>query len=213
MTTINKDVQTFEQIEASITVLANAEVITNKILGELSRSVLLYMLDNNDDVRPVNRLLGTDNNGKFLLTPMNWRLACQYFYKFVPFKSNWSEAQAFIISAKGRREALVFSKKDKKVFDTKALAIYTWLDLETNDIWTFSDTVEVKAKDIDYSKRITSAVESALEKGGLSLTDVMLAMLSSDMFTADMVIDAMGDIEEIPLEDETLENIDGEPNF
>jgi hypothetical protein len=33
------------------------------------------------------------------------------------------------------------------------------------------------------------------------------------MFTADMVIDAMGDIEEIPLEDETLENIDGEPNF
>jgi len=213
MNAINKDIQTFEQIEASITVLANAEVITNKILGELSRSVLLYMLDNNDDVRPVNRLLGTDENGKFLLTPMNWRLACQYFYKFVPFKSNWNETQAFIVSAKGKREALVFSKKDKKVFDTKAIAIYTWLALETNDIWTFSDTVEVKAKDIDYSKRITSAVESAIDKGGLSISDVMLAMLSSDMLTADMVIEAMGEIEEIPLEGETLEVDNKDPNF
>ncbi len=81
---------TFEALMSTIERVAAAEKITKQGLRELSRDVLAYMLEE-EDIRPVNALLGQGEDGKFILTPINWRIAVQYFAHFLPFTSNYEE--------------------------------------------------------------------------------------------------------------------------
>lgn len=176
----------YQTIDAKITELFNAEKVTKAVLAELSRELLLYLIDG-DDVRPINRLLNVDN----ALTPVNWRIACQYFKHFLPFKSNYSEVKECIEKG-GKRESLVFTKLDKKKYDEKVKLIAEFLEDESNNIWSWSsENVEVKAKTPDYFKAVTNAVNNAVKKGDLSVNDILKAIQESEINLDDMLLAAM----------------------
>ena len=180
--------KTFEQLMASITVLKDAEKITRETLSELSRDLLGYYLDSSD-VRPINRLLGQDGN-QWILTPINHRVASQYFHHFLPSKSNFDDARDWIVKGEGKRTALVFGKKNPKTFDGCLAMIQLWLQDDANDIWVWSNDIRIEKPAIDYAKRIQNSVQKAMEDGGFSMLDVMKAIvgiegvLPSDMMKA-----------------------------
>lgn len=168
---------TYEQLMETIGKVAAAERVTKQGLSALSRDILNYVVDT-EDVRPVNALLGMDGDGKFLLTPINWRISVQYFHHFIAFTSNFDDVKEYAIKGKGKRVALVFNKKAKKRWDKCVQLINEWLDDPANDIWVWSNNAEMDAAPVDYAKKIQSAVKSALDegKGNMSLMDVMAAM-------------------------------------
>lgn len=180
---------TFENLMSTIERVAAAEKITKEGLRVLSRDVLAYMLDE-EDVRPVNALLGKDEAGKFILTPMNWRIAVQYFHEFLPFTSNFEDIKDNAIKGKGKREPLVFAKKSKKRWDKQAQVIADWLADEDNDIWTWSNNVKVEVQPTDYAKKIQQAITAAMDedKGAFSMQEVITAMLDvEDVNVHDML--------------------------
>jgi len=170
---------TFEKLMDCIANVAQAERITKEGLRTLSRDILAYMLES-EDVRPVNALLGKAENDKFVLTPMNWRVAVQYFAAFLPFTSNFEEVKDYAIKAKGVRQPLVFAKKSKKRWDRCAKDIAEWLEDESNDIWSWSANVKMEVQPTDYAKKIQQAVNAAMDegKGNMSLADVMSAIVA-----------------------------------
>ena len=185
----------FTTLMQAIAELAQAEKVTKAKLSELSRELLAYMLES-ADVRPINALLGKQEDGSFTLTAVNWRVACQYFHHFLPFTSNYNDIRDCVING-GMRTELVFGKKDKKRFDTKVELISDWLDDADNDIWSWSDSVKVEAKPTDYAGRITKAVEAGMneDKGGLSAAEVMAAIVRAGVSLDDMM-NAIGQVEE-----------------
>lgn len=168
----------YETLMTAIAEVSQAERITKAKLSSLSRDLLAYVLET-EDVRPVNALLGRNEDGTYVLTPINWRIAVQYFHHFIAFTSNYEEeVKEYAIKGKGQRTALVFTKKSKKRWDNAAKAIEEWLSDESNDLWVWSDNAVMDAKPVDYAKKIQQAISSALdeEKGNMSLTDVMAAI-------------------------------------
>lgn len=184
---------TFDQINNAIDAIAKAEKITKNKLGEVSRTILQYLVET-EDARPVNRLLGKDDKGSFLLTPVNWRIAVQYFAHFLPFTSNYEKEVKQAAIKGGDRVPLVFSKKNKRKWDDQVAQIEAWLSNEDNDLWVWSNNAEIEAKPVDYRKQITNAVKKALDegKGGMSLVDVFEAMMEADVDMADMFITLEG---------------------
>ena len=80
-------------------------------------------------------------------------------------------------------------------------AIKLTYNIEPATTWFDHGKKETVAKAFDYSKRVTSAINSAMnnEKGGLTLAEVMMAVLSSDEVS---VADLMTAIETInPLQE------------
>lgn len=169
---------TYETLMETIGRVAAAERITKEGLRTLSRDILAYVVDS-EDIRPVNTLLGMDGDGKFVLTPINWRIAVQYFHHFVAFTSNWEDVKDYCVKGKGQRQPFVLNKKAKKRWDKSVADITAWLEDESNDIWVWSNNVEMEAKPIDYAKQVQNAVKKALdeEKGNLSLADVLSAIV------------------------------------
>tara|TARA_Y100001973_G_C5170998_1_gene319069 strand:+ start:923 stop:1531 length:609 start_codon:yes stop_codon:yes gene_type:complete len=169
---------TFEALMDTIGKVAQAEKITKEGLRTLSRDILSYVLET-EDVRPVNTLLGQDGDGKFILTPINHRIAVQYFHHFIAFSSNWDDVKDYAIKGKGQRVALAFNKKSKKRWDKCAAEIAAWLEDEANDIWSWSNNVKMDAKPVDYAKEIQKAITKAMDedKGGFSMQDVVNAMI------------------------------------
>lgn len=173
MTTI-----THESLIERIARVAQAERVTKHELGLLSREMLAYVLET-EDVRAINALLGKGEDGKFVLTPINWRIAVQYFNHFVPFTSNYEEeVKPYAVKGKGVRTELVFKKKSKKRWDKCVQEIANWLEAESNDIWVWSDNAEMDAQPVDYAKKIQSAVKAAMadDKGAMSMVDVVSAI-------------------------------------
>ena len=171
-----------ELLNGKITELAKAERITKKNLSELSRELLQYQLDTGD-VSAINRLLGEDE-GRFVLTPINWRITVQYFAHFIGHASNYQdEVQAYAVKCEGERTPLVFGKKSKRHYAAKKELTVAWLEDEANDIWLWSSDVKMDAKPVDYKGRITKAIVSAMDedKGGLSLHDVLGAVMEADI--------------------------------
>src|SRR5690554_4733092 len=121
---------TIELIDKKIGQLKKSETITKQLLSELSREILVFVIENKD-VRPVNHLLG-DKDG-YALSPVNWRFACKYFLHFLPFSSNYDEVKD-CINKGGNRSALVFKKISPKKWDKKVEEIQAWLADEQNDI-------------------------------------------------------------------------------
>lgn len=204
----------FTTLMQAIAELAQAEKVTKAKLSELSRQLLAYVLET-ADVRPINALLGKQEDGSFTLTSVNWRVACQYFHHFLPFTSNYKDVRDCVING-GKREELIFEKKDKKRFDVKSELIADWLSDESNDIWAWSNDVKVEVKPTDYAARITKAVEAGMneDKGGLSMNEVMAAVLAAGVSINDM-LDAVANVEKADkLIAETIgETVVEEPNF
>lgn len=178
-----------------ISELSAAERITKKLLGELSRELLTHYQESGD-VSLINLLLGAvEEDGKFRLTPINWRFACQYFLAFIPHASNWEEIKEFVLKGKGKREPLVFQKKSGNRLKKIGNKLAEWLQDEKNNIWTWSATVKVEEVEKDYAAMVTKAVQNALdgEKGGLNVIDVIAAVLEGGVHVNDL-IKAMADI-------------------
>lgn len=168
---------TYETLMDTIARVADAERVTKQGLSDLSRDILNYVVDS-EDVRPVNALLGQGEDGKFILTPINWRIAVQYFAYFIAFTSNYDDVKEYAVKGKGKRTPLVFHKKAKKRWDKSVTEINAWLEDPANDIWVWSNNAEMDAQPVDYAKKIQSAVKAALDegKGNMTLADVMSAM-------------------------------------
>lgn len=171
----------YESLMTTIGEVAKAERITKEGLRTLSRDMLEYVLET-EDVRPVNALLGQGEDDKFVLTPINWRIAVQYFHHFIAFTSNYDEAKEYAVKGTGERVALEFTKKSKKRWDKCTQLIGEWLEEEANDIWVWSNNAEMDAKPVDYAKRIQQAIKTALaeDKGNMELADVMAVVASMD---------------------------------
>lgn len=173
--------KSFEQLQNAIIELAAAERITKRVLGELSRDLLEYLVES-EDVRPINNLLGKGEDGKFILTPVNWRIACLYFHHFVPFTSNFEEIKEKGIHTGKREDGLVFSKKSKKKWDKCLKSIEKWLATD-GTIWSWqAENVETK-KVVNYAGNITKAVEKALkgddDNEPLTISQIMDAVIAA----------------------------------
>lgn len=168
---------TFDSLVTRINTITAAERVTKAELGLLSREVLSYILES-EDVRPVNMLLGKDEEGKFVLTVNNRRVAGLYFQEFVPFTSEEKDG------------VLVFLKKKAKVFEKYTAAINNFLGEGSNDIWTWAETnVEVQAKPKFYAEKITKLIQKSLEDEaeGISKVDVMKAVLDAGLSIEDLL--------------------------
>lgn len=175
---------TYETLMATIAQVAAAERITKQGLSDLSRDILSYVVDN-EDVRPVNALLGKGDDDKYVLTPINWRIAVQYFHHFIAFTSNYDDVKEYAIKGKGKRTALVFNKKAKKRWDKGVASINAWLSDPANDLWVWSNNAEMDAAPVDYAKQIQSAVKKAMDegKGNMALSDVLSAIAELEEVT------------------------------
>lgn len=183
----------YETLCSEIKAIAKAERITKTKLGAISRTLLQYLIEE-EDVRPVNMLLGKDERDNFLLTPVNWRIAVQYFAHFLPFTSNYEKEVKQAAIKGGERVPLVFLKKNKRKWDDQVAQINAWLADEGNDLWVWSNNAEIEAKPVDYRKQITNAVKKALDegKGGMSLVDVFESIMEADVDMAEMFVTLQG---------------------
>lgn len=183
----------YEALMSTIQSVAQAERITKEGLSTLSRDCLAYVLES-EDIRPINALLGQDEANKFILTPINWRIAVQYFHHFIAFTSNYDEVKEYAVKGSGQRIALVFNKKSKKRWDKCKSQIEAWLEDDSNDIWKWSNNAEMDAKPVDYAKKVQSAVKSAMDegKGNMSLVDVVSAIAELEDVS---IYDLMGAME------------------
>ncbi len=189
--------KSYEQIIESIAVLADAERITKKVYGELSRDLLEYVIAT-EDVRPINALLGVGEDGKFILTAANWRIGCMYFHEFVPFTSNFKDIADKGIN-EGRRDStqpLVFAKKSKKKWTKCFDAVAKWLADEDNNIWTWqADNLTVaKPKDFagDIQKSILKALQGDDDNEPLTVAQILDAVISVDGIDAPALFELMG---------------------
>lgn len=170
----------YETLMAAIGDVAAAERITKSKLSTLSRDLLSYTTES-EDIRPINALMGLDDGGNFILTPMNWRTAAQYFHHFLPFASNFEDLKKYATRGEGQRAPLVFGKKQKRKFDDKMAEINAFLSEENNDIWVWSDqNVNIEVKPVDYFKQITQAVKKGIEKGDMDSVSVLSAVLEAE---------------------------------
>lgn len=166
-----------------------AERITKAGLASLSRDLLAHAFDFGD-VQPINTLMGTDSNGKFRLTPINWRTAAMYFNAFVAFTSNYDkEVKPYATKGQGQRVALVFNKKSKPKYERLLPTVTQWLGDENNNIWTWSDAnISMDDKEVDYMALAIKAVKNAMDedKGGLSWAEIQAAIIADEEVQANL---------------------------
>lgn len=133
-------------VYAMIEEIAAAEKITRKVLGAISRDLLIYVPDSHD-IDSVNRLLG-------VLTPMNKQAAIYYFGHFLPWEQEKDANDNFIRFGK-------MIQGDKKV-NKKLAAITEWLSDQKNNIWVWSKAnLEIKPK--NFGMLISKAIQKALK--------------------------------------------------
>ncbi|AFE86224.1 hypothetical protein [Salinivibrio phage CW02] len=184
--------------------LAQAERITKAMLGELSRDLLEYVVETGD-IQPLNRLLGLNPDGTFVLTAANWRVACMYFNHFIPHANNYEQIKDNGV-LKGRRSKdmlLAFGKKHKQAkYDKKLALIEEFLADEANNIWTWqADNVEMEKSKVDLAQTITKTITQALEgteetntkeaADPLSLAQVLDAVMDADGVTPEALFAAL----------------------
>jgi len=174
-------------ILASIEVLAQAEKVTKSTLGELSRTIINYIVvEDSKDIATVNRLLN-------VLTPQNRQAAELYFEHFLPFLFNGTEFGEQL--------------KNQARYDAKVADSLAWLEGGDNNIWSWAnDNLEVKVK--NYGEDIAKAIKSALkgnEKKGyepLSVRDVLKSVVSTEGIELDDIVGFMADFAANEAEDD-----------
>ena len=191
----NENVNT-QLLEDKIATLAKAEQVTKQVLGELSRD-LLYHYTASGSIELINKLLGkiAGEDSPYILTPLNFRAACLYFRAFIPHGSNWSDCKEFVEKGNGKRTPLVFGKRSGNRVKAIGDDLLLWLATEENNIWLWSNVIEMKSTTHDYAKELTKAVEHAVdpEKGDMS-TDVIINCLLAGGVSAS---DILGMVEEL----------------
>lgn len=172
--------QEFEgRFDQSINSLQKAEKTTRTELLSLSRSVL-EATHATGDIGYVNRILA-------VLTPVNRKVAIEYFKAFTGFRFD--------------AEAKQFTKKNKKQYEEAQQACADFLEDPLNNIWSWAErNIEIESKEFDQ-ERLNKTVESLLkkaDKNGFKPADVLKAMMQHGV-TVDTLVDFMGTIEGIEL--------------
>lgn len=170
---------TFETLSARVNAIAHAEKITKHELSLLSREVLAFVLET-EDIRIVNTLLGKGEDGKYILTSNNRRVAGLYFKEFMPFSNNGGK----------ELDQVVFIKKKAKVWDKYAETINNWLADETNDLWKWAGAnVQMEPKAKMYGDKITKLVTKALddEVEGLNSMAIIDAVMAGGVTIDDLL--------------------------
>ncbi len=176
---------TLTELNQLISDVTAAEKITKAGLRTLSRELLAHVFQHGD-VEPINTLLGTDDQGKFRLTPINWRTAVQYFNNFVAFTSNFEkEVQEYAVKGTGTRTPLVFNKKSKAKYERLLPTVQAWLAESANDLWTWSDDIKIEAQAPDFMKNAIQALKNAMdeEKGAFTMQEIMVALIEDENIT------------------------------
>lgn len=170
------------QLAEIIKSVTAAERITKEGLSKLSRELLAHVYVHGD-ITLINDLMGVcPETGKFRLTPINWRIAAQYFNHFVAFTSNYeSEIQKFATKGEGNRVPLVFNKKSKQKYTAKLPLVEAWLADEASDLWSWSSEIKMEVKAPDYLKNVANDINKALdeEKGNHGIMEVLATIIDN----------------------------------
>lgn len=156
--------------------LAGVEKITRKVLGKLSRNLLVYVPESND-IDAVNRLMG-------ILTPANATLCQKFFRNFLPWKVEKNKDGSF--SRFGKRMT------GEKSVQEKLDATLVFLATRSNTIWTWHKEAE-ELKQKNFQGMIAKAIENALEghekthTPALSRQKIMEAVFQGGIGLADML--------------------------
>lgn len=165
-------------IDKKIDALANSERVTKQTLAELSRELLVYVM-NTQDIAMVNRLFT-------VLTPMNCKSAVIFFRHFLPWKMPENDT---VFGEK---------KKGKKLLANAQEAIDAFLVQDDNSIWTWlsEQGVEPKARPKNYAQKITSVISKALtdDQEGISQLDILTAIVNGGL-SVDQIIDEIDKVQ------------------
>lgn len=186
------------QINTKIESIENAEKITKVVLSELSREILEYIcLDTADgkaseDSQVANRLVA-------VLTPVNKKVAIEFFTKILPFHVTRDEEGAFVS----------FGKKDKKAWEKKVDYIKEFLADPHQNIWTWADrNIEIVAKPMDFAKlnQAMGQLVKKAEKANLGHSNIVRALLANGITTDDILATLKAMADEEPKEQEQSAN-------
>lgn len=166
-------------IFALIAELAESEKVTKAKLAQLSRELMVYVMESHD-ISAANRLIE-------VLTPVNKKAAIAFLCHFLPWTPELNEDKSFIRFGK--------MMKGQKAVDKRRKLIIDFIADESNTIWTWAkDNVTVEAKPKDFFKSVSGAVERALKGDDntppLPREDVVKALFAAGM-TIDDLMEAM----------------------
>lgn len=153
-------------LNEKIDTLEKQEKLTKALLAEVSREVLLYLIETGD-VQPVNRVMG-------VLTPVNKKAAKLFFKAHVPYLHVTDEAGEFTH----------FGKKDAKRAPEMLADLADKLEDPHFTIWTWADrNIEMEVKPYDVNK-VVKAIEQGIKKAGKKATmeAILKAGLTLDDF-------------------------------
>jgi len=185
------------KINASIETIQNAEKVTKAVLSEVSRLILEYICIDTDDGKAsedsqvANRLID-------VLTPVNRKVAIEFFVKLLPFHVIRSEEGEFI----------GFGKKDKKQWEPKVEKIVEFLADPHQNIWTWADrNIELVAKPMDFAKlnQAMGQLIKKAEKAKLGHENVVRALLANGISIEDLMLVIKQAAEDAPNEEQQEE--------
>lgn len=169
--------------EVSLTRLHNAEKITKAVLLDLSRSVLVAHHET-EDIQYINRVIR-------VLTPVNRKVAIEYFKAFSGFTFNNEES--------------IFTKKDKKIYEEAKAKATDFIEDPLNNIWTWADrNIEIAPKEftLEAMKKQFASVLDKAGKNNFSQLQVIETFMEAGL-SLDTLLALMSKIEgkEIPHEE------------
>jgi hypothetical protein len=155
--------------DVSLTQLHKAEKVTKAILMDLSRSVLVAHHET-EDIQYINRVIR-------VLTPVNRKVAIEYFKVFSGFTFNGEEQ--------------IFTKKDKKIYEEAVKKSNDFLDDPLNNIWSWAErNIEIAPKEFTLEamkKQFAGVLDKATKNNFTQLQVIetfMEAGLSMDTLLA-----------------------------
>lgn len=156
--------------------LADAEKITKAKLGQLSRELMVYVIESKD-ISAANRLLD-------VLTPVNKRATIAFLSHFLPWSPELDEDKNFVRFGK--------MMKGQKAVDKRKQAVVDFLADKDNTIWTWQkDNITVEAKPTDFFKSVEKSVERALKGNDntppLAREDVIKALFAAGITIDDLL--------------------------
>lgn len=156
--------------------VADSEKITKATLGQLSRELMVYVMESHD-ISAANRLVE-------VLTPVNRRATIVFLSHFLPWTPEVDEEKNFVRFGK--------MMKGQKSVDKRRKLIIDFVAVEENTIWTWAkDNIKIDPKPKDFGKNISTAVEKALKGDdvtpALSREDVIKALFKAGMTVEDLL--------------------------
>lgn len=153
--------------------IAESEKVTKVKLAQLSRELMVYVMESHD-ISAANRLID-------VLTPVNKRAAIVFLSHFLPWTPELDDDKNFVRFGK--------MMKGQKAVDKRRKLILDFIAEKDNTIWTWAkDNVQVEAKPTDFFKSVSKSVERAL-KGNENTPPLPREEVIKALFAAGMTID------------------------